>query len=183
MPAVQEGRPSAATLVATYETARGPRVILTRRPATLRRHPGQIAFPGGMIETGDSSALAAAAREAWEEIRLKVPADVVATPLTPVTTISGGIVIQPFWVRLPSSPRLERSPDEVEAILRVPLRDLRGPGALRSIPHPGRPTEGTLAFVWREQAIWGATAISLRELLDDLLVDGPMAAAVSTVFS
>ncbi|MBX6771640.1 MAG: CoA pyrophosphatase [Chloroflexi bacterium] len=155
----------AATLVATYETRRGPRVILTRRPASLRRHPGQISFPGGMIEPTDHSPFAAAVREAWEEIGLRLPPTTVPVPLTPVATLSSGIVIQPFWVRLPASPRLRRSSAEVAKILRIPLRDLRQPSTLRPIPHPHRPGEVTPAYVWHGEIIWGATARVITELL------------------
>ncbi|HVC33357.1 MAG TPA: CoA pyrophosphatase [Chloroflexota bacterium] len=155
----------AATLVVTYETRRGPRVILTRRPATLRRHPGQISFPGGMIEPTDESPFAAAIREAREEIDLRVPPDLGSVPLTPVSTLSSGIVIQPFWVRLPASPRLRAAADEVDAILRVPLQDLLAPGILRPIAHPRRPEEQTPAYVWHDQVIWGATAQTVGELL------------------
>jgi 8-oxo-dGTP pyrophosphatase MutT (NUDIX family) len=158
-------RQAAATLVATYETRGGPRVILTRRPNSLRRHPGQISFPGGMIEAADASPLDAAIREAREEIRLTVPPGLPAIPLAPVTTLSSGIVIQPFWIRLPRPPRLKAAPDEVEEILRVPLRALLEPGVLRPIPHPRRPEEQTMAYVWRGQIIWGATFQMIRELL------------------
>jgi 8-oxo-dGTP pyrophosphatase MutT (NUDIX family) len=132
----------------------------------MRRHPGQVAFPGGMIEVSDSSPLAAASREAWEEIRLRLPPDVSATPLARIQTLSSDILIQPFWVHLATSPRLRRSPEEVAAILRVPLRDLLAAGSQRFVPHPRRPDEHTLAYVWRGEVIWGATAITLRELLD-----------------
>ena len=155
----------AATLVATYKTRRGFRVILTRRPDTLRRHPGQISFPGGMIEPSDLSPLAAAIREAQEEVGLVVPLDLPATPFAPVTTLTSGIVILPFWVRLPRVPRLKATPDEVAEILRVPLVDLLSPGTLRSIPHPRRPNQTTPAYVWHNQVIWGATAQMLDELL------------------
>lgn len=155
----------AATLVVTYETRRGPRVILTRRPASLRRHPGQISFPGGMVEASDQSPLAAAIREAREEVSLRLPMELSATPFTPVRTLSSGIDIFPFWVRLFASPRLRAAADEVEAILRVPLRALLEPGILRPIPHPRRPAEQTMAYIWHDQVIWGATAQTVGELL------------------
>lgn len=160
-----ESHLQAATLVVTYETRRGPRVILTRRPASLRRHPGQISFPGGMVEPSDETPLAAAIREAREEIGLRLSAHHPATSLTPVTTLSSGIVIQPFWVRLPASPRLWVSANEVEEVLRVPLEALRATGVLQPIPHPRRPNEQTLAYVWRGHVIWGATAQTVGELL------------------
>ncbi len=158
--------PTAATLAVTYRTSRGRTVILTRRPATMRRHPGQIALPGGMIEPFDSSALSAAIREAREEVGLALAEPLNAIELPQVATLTSEIVIQPYWVEVSGVPRLKPAPDEVAAILRVPLRDLRAPGALKSIQHPRRPTEQTPAFIWRGEIIWGATLRTLRDLLD-----------------
>jgi 8-oxo-dGTP pyrophosphatase MutT (NUDIX family) len=155
----------AATLVVTYPTRRGTRVILIRRPAFMRRHPGQIAFPGGMVELTDASPLAAAIRETREEVGLRLPANWPARQLLPVGTITSGIVIQPFWVELPASPRLLPAPDEVDAILRVPLAELRSPGVFGWAPHPRRPGDVTPAFTWRGEVIWGATARTVVELL------------------
>ncbi len=140
-------------------------MILIRRPASMRRHPDQIAFPGGMIEPEDPDPLHCALREAAEEVSLAVPPDLPAVPLTAVATLSSGIVIQPYWVRLTRSPYLHPEPAEVAEILRVPLNALRIPGALQSIPHPRRPGEQTSAYIWRGQVIWGATFQTLQELL------------------
>ncbi len=156
----------AATLAILYPTTRGVRLILTRRPTTMRRHPGQIAFPGGMVEPSDRSPLAAAIREADEEIGLRLPPDPPAQPLTPVGTVTSGIVIQPFLVHLPNSPRLRAAPDEVAEILRVPLADLAAPGCFVWHPHPRRPGAFTPAFNWRDHLIWGATARTVVEILE-----------------
>lgn len=158
-------RPHAATLVVTYPTSRGLRVILTRRPTTLRRHPGQISFPGGMIEESDRTPLAAAVREAREEIGLRLPNESTGQALTPVTVRSTGVLVQPYWVEVAVSPRLKPAAEEVEAILRVPLAELRAPGVFRPIAHPRREGEQTMAYVWRDQTIWGATAQTVTELL------------------
>jgi len=160
--------PNAATLAATYPTRSGARIILIRRPDTMRRHPGQIAFPGGMIEPEDPDPFAAALREAYEEVGLRVPTDSVRVPLTPVATLATGVVIQPFWVHLGASPRLRAQPAEVAAVLRVPIRDLRKPGVFTSVPHPRRPGVEVPAYRWRGEVIWGATFQSLVELLDRL---------------
>jgi 8-oxo-dGTP pyrophosphatase MutT (NUDIX family) len=156
---------TAATLVITYESAIGPRVVLTKRPANLRRHPGQIAFPGGMIEPTDSTPLQAAFREAREEIGFFLDGSVDVLPLTPVETLLSGIVIQPYWIRVPLSPRLRADPVEVEEILRIPVIDLLRAGSLRSIVHPRRPDLHTQAYVWNGAVIWGATATVVGELL------------------
>jgi 8-oxo-dGTP pyrophosphatase MutT (NUDIX family) len=157
---------TAATLVVTYDTASGPRLVLTRRPMTLRRHPGQIAFPGGMIEPSDRSPLDAAFRESGEEIGLRVGGDVDIVSMTPVETFVSGIIIQPFWLQLPESPRLRADPTEVEEILRIPIEDLLAPGALRSMTHPRWPDREILAYRWYGSVIWGATARTVSELVD-----------------
>src|SRR5438876_1684951 len=143
----------AATLVVTYSTRRGPVVVLTRRPETLRRHPGQISFPGGMVESTDVSPFAAALRETREEIGLLLLPDQPNVPLTPVTTLSSGIEIQPFWITLDLSPRLRRDPNEVAAVMRVPLADLRRPGVRQFVAHPSRPGVQVPSFHWRGQLI------------------------------
>lgn len=161
--------PNAATLVATYPARHGLTVILIRRPETMRRHPGQIAFPGGMIESTDSSAFETAVRESREEVGLVVPQGCTVEALAPVSTLSSEIVIQPFWARLPRSPRLRPSADEVALILRVPLAHLRRPRARARVPHPRRPDVEVPALVWKDQIIWGATLRTLDELLERTL--------------
>lgn len=165
--------PNAATLVATYPGRYGVTVILIRRPDTMRRHPGQIAFPGGMIEPEDPSAFETAVREAREEVGLVVPPGCNGEALAPVSTLSSDIVIQPFWVRLPRSPRLRPNPDEVALILRVPLAHLRRPQARMRLPHPRRPGVEVPALNWRGQVIWGATLRSLEELLANVFEADP----------
>ena len=164
--------PNAATLAATYPTRSGARIILIRRPDTMRRHPGQIAFPGGMIEPADPNPFAAALREAYEEVGLRVPATCQAVPLTPVATLTSGVVIQPYWVHLVASPRLRAQPNEVAAVLRIPIRDLRLPGVRTAVPHPRRPEVEVPAYCWHGEVIWGATFQSLVELLDRLSAVG-----------
>ena len=159
---------TAATLAITSPTRSGSRVILIRRPETMRRHPGQIAFPGGMIEPTDASPLAAALRETREEIGLRVPITSPAIRLTPVATLATGVLIQPYWVHLPAAPRLRPQPSEVARILRVPIAALRQPDTRETIPHPRRPGVNVPAFIWRDETIWGATFQMLTELLDRL---------------
>jgi 8-oxo-dGTP pyrophosphatase MutT (NUDIX family) len=152
----------------TFPGSDGDVVILTRRPATLRRHPGQIAFPGGMIEPTDPTPLAAALREAREEIGLDLTEVHDAVALPSVGTLSSDIVIQPYWIRLLDVPDLQPDPNEVDEILLVPLAKIRRPECLGSIPHPRRLAEQVPAIVWRDQVIWGATLRTLFDLFGQL---------------
>jgi 8-oxo-dGTP pyrophosphatase MutT (NUDIX family) len=134
----------------------------------MRRHPGQIAFPGGMIEPFDVTPLDAARREAREEVGLELPDKTTAIALPSVGTLSSSIVIQPFWVRLERPPTLRADVAEVEEILLIPLDEIQAPENLVSIPHPRRPDERTPAIAWRGHVIWGATLRTLRDLFDRL---------------
>ena len=77
---------AAGVLIAVVESE-DPRLILTKRSSALKHHPGQIAFPGGKVETSDRDVVAAALREAEEEITL-TGAEVVGT-LAPHETVTG----------------------------------------------------------------------------------------------
>jgi 8-oxo-dGTP pyrophosphatase MutT (NUDIX family) len=118
-----------------------------------------------MIEASDQTPLAAAVREAREEIGLRLPTNWTVRALTPVQVLSTGVLIEPYWVEVATSPRLKPAAEEVEAILRVPLAELGAPGVLRPIPHPRREGEQVMAYVWRGHTIWGATAQTIAELL------------------
>lgn len=154
-----------------------PTLLFTLRTEHLPSHKGQISFPGGSIDEDDPSAQVASLREAEEEIGLRPEGVEILGELDSVPTFVTGFVIAPFvgWVR--EQPRLEPNPDEVAAVLHVPLSDLTE--EIRAEPgfeHGGR-TFPTEAWVWRDQVIWGATARVLRIFLERLaeagLIDAP----------
>ncbi|MEX2328492.1 MAG: CoA pyrophosphatase, partial [Nitriliruptoraceae bacterium] len=112
-----------AVLVLVEDTAEGPRIVLTRRRRDLRSHPGQVSFPGGRIDPGETVEQAAL-REAQEEVG--VDPDSVE-----VVGIGTRFYIPPsrFWVvpvvaRWVRPHELSENPWEVEQILRVPVADL-----------------------------------------------------------
>lgn len=158
----------AAVLVGLVARDAGDAVLLTRRTAGLRNHGGQVSFPGGRVEPGDTDAIAAAMRESEEEIG--VPATQV-TPiglLDPLLTISGFRVlpvvaaIDPQYVAHPD-------PGEVAEVFEVPLAFLLDPANLdhRLIDFRGRPRR-VLEFNYPAQRIWGATASILWNLRERL---------------
>ena len=159
------GFAEAAVLVPLHELDGAPAVLLTRRREDLRRHAGQISFPGGRLDPGEA-ALHAALREAHEEIGL--PPDRVR----PLGRLSEAVVLQsafrltPWVASVPYPYPYAAAPGEVEAILHVPLPALLAPGVHR--------TERRLAYGIavdvhyydvEGRTIWGATARVLHELL------------------
>lgn len=111
----------AAVLVPVVNRRR-PTLLLTRRANTLRKHPGQVAFPGGMMDRDDPSLIATALREAQEEIALPPECVDVLGVLPPVTS-SSGFQVTPVVGILPDNLRWRASDEEVESIFEMPLQE------------------------------------------------------------
>src|SRR5579884_1673933 len=127
------GRTDAAVLVPLYVDDGGAlRGVFTRRRADLRRHAGEISFPGGRRD-GDESLADAALREAHEEIGLPPAAVQVIGALQPTPTIATDYAIYPFVGVLERAHRWELSPREVDAVLELRLRDVRDGYARRRL--------------------------------------------------
>ena len=159
-----EGRAS-AVLAPLYEHDGTVHVILTRRAQHLRAHQGEISFPGGGHEVGETSA-AAALREAYEEIGLD-PTDVeVVGELDHLTTARGEAYIVPHVGLLAGRPELEPNADEVEMILHVPLDELLLEEVYREERWDlGSHHRSIFFFELVGDTVWGATAAMLRQLL------------------
>lgn len=146
----------------------GPRaeVILTKRSARLKHHPGQIAFPGGKQDPGDASVTAAALRESHEEIGLPPGHVAILGELPAHETVTGFHVIPVVGlIERPFTPVAEAG--EVDEIFRVPLAHLADPANYRV---EGRRWQGRrryyYAVPWGPYYIWGATARILRALAE-----------------
>lgn len=160
-----DARPS-AVLVPLFEEGGEAHVVLTRRAATLRSHTGEVSFPGGRIDPGET-AVEAALREAWEEVRIDPRTVEVIGELGPLSTASGRSAITPVVGALPGRPRLEPNPAEVERAFDVSLRELLADGVhweerWDSEWGADRPIH---FFDLPEDVIWGATARMLHQLL------------------
>lgn len=147
-----------------------PTLLFTQRTENVRKHKGQISFPGGSVDAADRSALDAALREAHEEIDLDPSSVEVLGELDTFPTFVSGFTVTPFVGWLDTEPVLTANPDEVAEVIHVPLRDLTD--EIRS--DPGFEFEGmtypTEAWVWRNKVIWGVTARIVRQFLE-LLAD------------
>jgi len=168
---VTERLVDAAVLVAAFEESGAARVVLTRRAGTLRRHRGEVSFPGGRIEPGETP-LAAAMREAHEEVGLDPDAVRPVAWLRPIVTFASGSVIRPYVALLEQRPALVAQPSEVDRAFDVSLDELLAEGSYReevwrrrSPRAPG--ADGTFPISFFEadgETIWGATARILTEL-------------------
>lgn len=164
----------AAVLVPVVMEAGGARVVYTVRRSDLPDHAGQISFPGGSVEPADASALAAALREAREEIDLPPEMVEVIGELEEMYIPPSNFRVSPFVGLLPPEARFTIDPDEVEEIFTVSLEELASARTYRKV-------------VWRREdyrdyevpvfavngrregqparEIWGATAAMTAVLL------------------
>jgi 8-oxo-dGTP pyrophosphatase MutT (NUDIX family) len=140
VPLPDDGRRRAAVAQVLLPDAEGrPCFLITRRAATLRRHTGQWALPGGRVDPGES-AERAALRELQEEVGLTLDESTVLGQLDDYGTRSG-FIITPVVVWAEPTHELVPNPAEVAKIFRVPLAELEGPDVPRliSIPESDRP--------------------------------------------
>ena len=161
------GRTHAGVLVPLYRDGERLHAVLTRRRDDLRRHPGEISFPGGRRDDTDPDLLATALREAEEEIGLAPSAVQVLGALQPTPTIATGYAIYPFVGVIEPGAQWTLSPDEVASVLELKLTDLRAGYARRRLQRRGLPIR-TDTFVVADELIWGATARILQDLLERL---------------
>ncbi len=156
----------AAVLVALYESDEGElRVVLTKRRADLRRHAGEISFPGGRRDPEDETLMDTALREAEEEIGLERSEVTVVGTLERTSTFVTNYMIHPF-VGLLKGPHPWRASElEVDAVLEPTLHDVRSGRTRTRLERRGISFE-TDAYVFDEQLVWGATARILEGLLE-----------------
>lgn len=158
------GSRNAAVLVPVTEWPSRPHITFTERRADLRKHAGEISFPGGMGEEIDRDLTATALRESHEEINLSPDRVDVVGALPPVGTFVTSFRIQPFVGLVSGGQPLVANPDEVAAILNFSIDDLVESYAMRRLVRRGVPIR-TPTFEMERHLIWGATARILTEFL------------------
>jgi 8-oxo-dGTP pyrophosphatase MutT (NUDIX family) len=158
-----EAMTEAAVLILVTDRAE-PGVILTHRPETMRKHPGQAAFPGGRVDSSDANAIAAALREAEEEIGLPRHMATIIGTVDLYRTITG-YNITPVLAVIPADVPLKANPDEVASIFEVPLAYLLNPAnhEQQDAIWNGE-SRHYWEIHWEGNRIWGATAAMIVNL-------------------
>lgn len=156
-----------AVLILFGEGESGPDLLLTERAHHMRSHPGQIAFPGGSIDPGET-AVQAALREAEEETGLDPAGVDVFAELPELWLPPSNFAVTPLlaWWET-ESPVGVVDPDEVHAVYRVPISDLVGPRHRIRVEHPsGWVGPGYLVGDDNDKVLWGFTAGIIARLFD-----------------
>ena len=152
----------AAVLVAVTDRAK-PGVILTERAAGLRRHAGQIAFPGGRVDAGEDT-VAAALREAEEEVAIPREAVDVIGIADRYRTVTAYEVTPVIGVVPPDLP-LVPSEAEVASVFEAPLSFLLDHANHREATRDWQGRERRYyEIIWDDRRIWGATAAMIVNL-------------------
>ena len=162
----------AAVLIPLYQEDGDWKLLFTRRTDSVDVHAGQVSFPGGQIEDSDNSIVAAALREAQEEVGLD-PADVeLLGQLNPLLTVTQFLVTPVVGV-IPWPYALVTNPTEVARTFGVPIRWLADPNNLevqeREPMVPGRSIQVYYFKEFEGETIWGVTAritVNFLEMLD-----------------
>jgi 8-oxo-dGTP pyrophosphatase MutT (NUDIX family) len=154
-------------LVPLFLVGEEPHVVLTRRREDLRRHAGEISFPGGRQDPEDADLCATALREAQEEIGLDPAGVDLVGALQPTPTIATGYAVYPFVGLIEPGQSWLPAEAEVAEVLEFPLTALAQGYGRRRMLRRGVPFR-TDTYVVGDHLVWGATARMLADLFERL---------------
>lgn len=156
--------PADAAVLVGITQEEQPQVLLTRRAAQMRHHAGEVSFPGGRREKGDTSNVVVALREAQEETALN-PFDVQLLGELPMQKSRSGLYVKPIVGLIPPQPQLIAQPSEIDRIFYVALQDLI---SAPPTPYPVKFGVHDLHFPSYDldnEVVWGLTARIIITLL------------------
>lgn len=154
----------AAVLIPVYADEQRLVAVFTKRRSDLRRHAGEISFPGGRRDPGEDLR-DTALREADEEIGLQPELVTVAGALPPISTVVTNYAVYPFVGLIEAGAVFRANPAEVESVVELGLADLVAGFERKRLIRRGVPIK-TGTYTVGGHLIWGATARILASLLD-----------------
>jgi 8-oxo-dGTP pyrophosphatase MutT (NUDIX family) len=161
------GNTDAAVLVPLYLDSGDLHAVFTRRRDDLKRHAGEISFPGGRQDFPDEDLRVTALRESEEEIGLERADVELVGALPPVGTFVTGYRIHPFVGVIKAGHAWTPSPNEVEEVLEIAVPSLIDGYQLKRLLRRGVPIK-TPTYTVGASFIWGATARIVQQLLERL---------------
>jgi len=167
---IRDARQAAVLICLVNDGKNDTGVVLIRRNEYDGVHSGQISFPGGRYEDGDTDMISTALREADEETNIRKSDVEVIGKITPVFIPPSNFFVTPVLAWAENQPELIPDPSEVSEIMIVSLADLMDPAnrQVRNIAHREFNFIDVPCFYIHGNIIWGATAMMLMELLDIL---------------
>ncbi len=164
LPTFPDARPS-AVLVALADGPDGAEVLLTRRSQFLRNHKGEMSFPGGRCDPGETP-IDTALREAHEEVGLAPALSTIVGELRHLSTVVSKSYIVPVVARVEERVELTPQSDEADRVFWLPIADLTRPGTYHAERWGTPPMDRRLHFFHLDdETVWGATAHMLVDLL------------------
>jgi 8-oxo-dGTP pyrophosphatase MutT (NUDIX family) len=161
-----------AAVLALLVGSSDPTLIFTVRATSLSRHAGEVSFPGGLLDPGESPA-GAALRETQEELGLDPALTQLLGAMSPVQTHVSGILVVPFVGMLAALPALQVNGSEIDEVFTSPIHQV----AAAEAPMKVTRADGTVWSGWRydlgSHVVWGATALMVHELVELLRKEAP----------
>jgi 8-oxo-dGTP pyrophosphatase MutT (NUDIX family) len=168
----RENLKSSAVLVPLFCNEGQCHVLFTQRSNEVKFHKGQVCFPGGTFQPGDTSLLQTALREAEEEIGLKAEDVEILGELDDTITVTSGYVISPFVAFIPHPYLFKVNCREIKQILSVPLTTLMDEANFRrgwNLQTNENQAIPAYHYEYKGHNIWGATARILKHFIELLL--------------
>jgi 8-oxo-dGTP pyrophosphatase MutT (NUDIX family) len=162
-----DNRVPSAVLIPIFQKDGQYGIVFIKRTMIVKRHKGQISFPGGMRDEGDNTLLETALRESEEEIGLNREDVTILGELDDEITTTSNFIVTPFLASIPWPYQFTPSKEEVDKLITVPIPALMEKGCLRPDTEilDGKEVV-SFTYSYRGTIIWGATARILKKLLD-----------------
>jgi 8-oxo-dGTP pyrophosphatase MutT (NUDIX family) len=171
-PVAAPGDRLAAVLAIVVDDA-SPSLVLTERAATMSRHAGEVAFPGGLSEPEDRDLRHTALRETHEELGIAADVPEVLGALGPIHTFVSATLVTPFVAVVPDRPAMTVNEREIAAVHVPTLATLAAAETERVVREQGGTTWRGWWYELPEATVWGATGSMLHALMELVRREAP----------